>query len=51
MEHVLEFLEIVIEEVNGADLLPIKRCSITPRSQESLSSLNLDPQISDASKP
>lgn len=53
-EHVLDFLEIVVEEVNGADLLPTKRCGITSRSQVSLSSLNvlnLDPQISDASKP
>jgi hypothetical protein len=25
-EHVLDFLEIVVEEVNGADLLPAKKC-------------------------
>jgi hypothetical protein len=25
-EHVLDFLEIVVEEVNGADLLPGKKC-------------------------
>ena len=25
-EHILEFLEIAVEEVNGADLLPAKKC-------------------------
>jgi hypothetical protein len=25
-EHILDFLEIVVEEVNGADLLPAKKC-------------------------
>ena len=25
-EHILDFLEIVVEEVNGADLLPTKKC-------------------------
>ena len=24
-EHILDFLEIVVEEVNGADLLPAKK--------------------------
>jgi hypothetical protein len=28
-EHILDFLEIVVEEVNGADLLPTKRCDLT----------------------
>lgn len=25
-DHILEFLEIAVEEVNGADLLPAKKC-------------------------
>jgi hypothetical protein len=25
-EHILDFLEIIVEEVNGADLLPAKKC-------------------------
>lgn len=28
-EHILDFLEIVVEEVNGADLLPAKKCEPT----------------------
>lgn len=49
-EHVLDFLEIAVEEVNGADLLPTKRCGPL-LTQESMSFSTPDPQISDASKP
>lgn len=30
-EHVLDFLEIAVEEVNGADLLPAKKCEPASR--------------------
>lgn len=36
-EHVLDFLEIAVEEVNGADLLPTKKCGRPSRSQETMS--------------
>lgn len=36
-EHVLDFLEIAVEEVNGADLLPTKKCGCPSRSQETMS--------------
>ena len=36
-EHVLDFLEIIVEEVNGADLLPTKKCGRSSRAQEFLS--------------
>jgi hypothetical protein len=30
-EHILDFLEIAVEEVNGADLLPVKKCEPASR--------------------
>jgi hypothetical protein len=44
----LEFLEIAVEEVNGADLLPAKKCDPASRIDPALTSFS---QISDASKP